>query len=60
MIVLDQQKEKLNIDLIGLLASGVKILEVESFVESLCQKIPPAEVDRYLVNEIGFATKRSV
>ena len=46
MIVLDQKAEdKIKLEIMDLLASGVRILEVESFVETLCQKIPSAEVD---------------
>jgi lipopolysaccharide/colanic/teichoic acid biosynthesis glycosyltransferase len=46
MIVLDQNAEaKIKGEIMDLLASGVRILEVESFVETLCQKIPPTEVD---------------
>lgn len=61
MIVLDQfQKEKLNIDPIGLLASGVKILEIESFVESLCQKIPPAEVDNTWLTKLDLRQRDPV
>ena len=46
MIVLDQKAEdKIKGEIMDLLASGVRILEVESFVETLCQKIPPTEVD---------------
>ncbi len=46
MIVLDQKAEgKIKAEIMNLLASGVRVLEVESFVETLCQKIPPAEVD---------------
>jgi len=46
MIVLDQKAEdKIKGEIMDLLASGVRIHEVESFVETLCQKIPPAEVD---------------
>ena len=46
MIVLDQKAEdKIKLEIMDLLASGVRILEVESFVEILCQKIPSAEVD---------------
>ena len=46
IILLDQKNEdKLKLDVMDLLASGVRILEVESFVESLCHKIPSSEVD---------------
>jgi lipopolysaccharide/colanic/teichoic acid biosynthesis glycosyltransferase len=38
----------------GLLASGVKILEIESFVESLCQKIPPSEVDNTWLTKLDL------
>ena len=55
MIVLDQlQKDKFNIDPMGLHASGIKILEIESFVESLCQKIPPSEVDNSWLTKLDL------
>lgn len=47
ILILDQGNEaNLNIDLMEILASGVRVLGVEPFVESLSQKIPSAEVDR--------------
>jgi lipopolysaccharide/colanic/teichoic acid biosynthesis glycosyltransferase len=47
ILILDQSNDgNSNIDLMALLASGVRVLGVEPFVESLSQKIPSAEVDR--------------
>lgn len=47
MLILDQDNDKNSIiDVMALLASGIRVLGVEPFVESLCQKIPSAEVDR--------------
>lgn len=61
MIVLDQQQEeKINIDVMGLLASGIKILEVESFIESLCQKIPPSEVDSTWLTKLDLRQRDPV
>ena len=45
ILLKNDQPESKNIDIMGLLSSGVRVLEVESFIETFCQKIPPSEVD---------------
>ena len=53
LILLEEEQER-EVPVMSLLASGVRVMGVAAFVETFCQRIPPAEVDAAWLTKLNL------
>ena len=58
LLLLEEEQER-EVPVMSLLASGVRVMGVAAFVETFCQRIPPAEVDAAWLTKLNLRQRRS-
>jgi exopolysaccharide biosynthesis polyprenyl glycosylphosphotransferase len=53
LLLLEEEQER-EVPVMSLLASGVRVMGVAAFVETFCQRIPPAEVDAAWLTKLNL------
>ena len=53
LLLLEEEQER-EVPVMSLLASGVRVMGVASFVETFCQRIPPSEVDAAWLTKLNL------
>ena len=53
-LLLLEEDQECEVPVMPLLASGVKVMGIAAFVETFCQRIPPAEVDASWLTKLNL------
>jgi lipopolysaccharide/colanic/teichoic acid biosynthesis glycosyltransferase len=56
-LLLLEEEQECEVPIMPMLASGVKVMGIAAFVETFCQRIPPAEVDAAWLTKLNLGQR---